>query len=110
MCGLTCLSIRQVHKADNEHQKKFGVEFGRERKEPVPSFWYQSQYVYYGVLGALFCASLINLSEHGRLAYLITLGCFNGMLSTCAMTFLNAFSITKGEDEIPFPVLYRKSK
>ncbi|MEI6627975.1 MAG: hypothetical protein WCN27_01015, partial [Alphaproteobacteria bacterium] len=49
--GLTCLSIRQVHNADNEHQKKFGVEFGRERKEPVPSFWYQTQYVYYGVLG-----------------------------------------------------------
>ncbi len=25
LCGLTCLSIKQIHKADDEHQKKFGV-------------------------------------------------------------------------------------
>lgn len=111
LCGFACLSIKKIYTVDGAHQKKFGVEHGsRGRKEPVPSFWYQSQYVYYGVLGALFCASLINLLESGRLAYLITLGCFNGMLSTCAMTFLNAFSIMNGEDEIPFPMLYRKPK
>lgn len=124
LCCSTYLSLKLINKADDARYGKFEKEPNKlrmvrvmvqgepvmVREEPVPSFWYQTQYVYYGVLGALFSASLINYLDHSRLAYLITLGCFNGMLSTCAMTFLNAFSITKGEDEIPFPVLYRKSK
>lgn len=104
LCGSTCLSLNKIHNIDDEHQKKYGKNIG-ERKQPIPSFWYQTQYVYYGVLGALFCASLMNYLDHSRLAYFLALGSFNAMLSSSLMAFLNLFSITKGDAKAPFTIL-----
>lgn len=124
LCCSTYLSLKLINKADEAHSKKFGTEFNKPcrvsvmvqgepvmvREEPVPTFWYQTQYVYYGVLGALFCASLMNYLDHSRLAYFLALGSFNAMLSSGLMALLNSFSMTKGDSKVPFPMLYNKSK
>ena len=82
LCALSHLTLKLINNISDKHQERLGVRAitNSTQARPLPSFWYQSQHVHYGVLAVLISSTgLLNILDYKRVAYIATLYCFNIM-------------------------------